>query len=278
MSKAAGAFKRRPDGRYGTGRYGIRSVMQSEARPGLLEAWGAFIFRRRNLVFPLAIGVLLVAFPPRLPWDDPGSDGWMDAAGVAAVVAGSALRFLVSGLAEIRLGGLGKRVHAETLHTDGLFAHCRNPLYVANLLIVFGLFLILNNPWIWVLGGAFFLASYRAIVATEERYLAARFGDEYEAYRRRVPRWAIDPRGLGRTLSAMAFDWGRAVVKEYSPLATNGLALAVVLGWDAVAERGVAGSLGALIACAAFLVSLLALCHAARRYKKSGRYRARRSV
>ena len=58
-------------------------------------------------------------------------------------------------------------MYAETLVTRGFFAHSRNPLYLGNFLVLLGLFVIYNNPWVYALGVAFFAVTYRAIVAAE---------------------------------------------------------------------------------------------------------------
>ncbi len=81
---------------------------------------------------------------------------------------------------------------------EGMFATSRNPLYVGNILVLVGLFVIHNNPLAYVLGGAFFLISYHAIVAAAERYLRGQFGQDYEDYCRRENRWLPDPIGIDR--------------------------------------------------------------------------------
>jgi hypothetical protein len=61
----------------------------------------------------------------------------------------------------------------------------------------------------------FFTFAYWAIIAAEENFLRHKFGGEYEDYCRRVdrfwPRWS----GLGRTFSAMEFNWRRLITAEY---------------------------------------------------------------
>ena len=127
------------------------------------------------MAFPLAGLALFAAFRP-LPVH--GASGIAsDAAGIALVVLGQALRIAVVGLAYIKRGGMDKRVYADELVSGGLFAHCRNPLYAGNALILAGLLLV-HGAWpVLLLGGCFFAVTYRAIVAAEERYLEGRFGE-----------------------------------------------------------------------------------------------------
>ena len=119
------------------------------------------------------------------PWD------WLDGVGLLAVVAGAVLRVTVVGLAYIKRGGVDKAVYADRLVTNGMLGHCRNPLYVGNLFILGGLFVIHNHPLVHILGGSFFVLTYIAMVANEERSLQSKFGEEFLAYQARVPRWGV---------------------------------------------------------------------------------------
>ncbi len=73
------------------------------------------------------------------------------------------------------------------LLTDGFFAVFPNPMYAAYvLLIVPGLALLLNS-WLVLIGSAVVYVLFRAFVPGEDRWLRAKFGPQYEEYRRRVP-------------------------------------------------------------------------------------------
>jgi protein-S-isoprenylcysteine O-methyltransferase Ste14 len=184
--------------------------------PPWLLGYGNWLFTYRNKVFPLVLLGLFAVFRPGLAGGSYGLERLVDVLGLATALAGQALRAAVIGFAYIKRGGLNKRVHADTLVTEGFFAHARNPLYVGNLLILLGLFLIQHNPWVYVLGGGFFLLAYVAIVAAEEDYLYRRFSDQYTEYCRRVNRWVPDFRGLGQTMQGMRFNWRRVVLKDYA--------------------------------------------------------------
>ncbi len=181
----------------------------------LLLRCGHFFFRSRDALFPLVLVLLLFGFRPVYPHGSARLDHWLDLLGLGIALAGQALRVAVIGYAYIRRGGKNRRVHADTLVTEGFFRHARNPLYLGNLLVLLGLFVIHNNPWVYAIGIPFFLFAYSAIVAAEEAYLRQTFGDEYDAYCQRVNRWLPDFRGLGSSLDAMQFAWRRVVLKEY---------------------------------------------------------------
>ena len=171
---------------------------------------GNFFFRFRNYVFPLAILLVLIPSPPLFP------DGRLALAlGLLVIVCGQGLRAMTIGLAYIKRGGREKRVYADGLVCDGLFAHCRNPLYVGNILMLLGFGVALNSRLCLVVGGACFLFIYSAIVRAEENFLRGKFGAAFEDYCRAVPRWRVRLAGLGATLRSMQFHWRRLLVKEY---------------------------------------------------------------
>lgn len=179
----------------------------------MLARLGNQIFRYRRPLFPAAMVALLAGFRP--VWPEESTVDWLDFAGLATAIGGQTFRAAVIGYAYVKRGGRDRRVYASKLVTEGFFAHSRNPLYLGNLIILLGLFMIHNNPWVYALGCPFFLIGYAAIVAAEEDYLRKQFGDAYVAYCTRVNRWLPELRGLARSLEGMRFDWRRLVVKEY---------------------------------------------------------------
>ncbi len=161
-------------------------------------------------MFPLACLPLLLPGPE--PFDDT-----LVATLLGAVVAalGQLVRAMTIGLKYVIRGGRGRRVYAEDLVTDGIYAHVRNPMYVGNLLIVAGV-AIASNSWATILIGIpLSLFMYIAIVAAEEQYLLSRFGDAFCAYCNDVPRWVPRLGTLVRASPSMQFRWRRLVVKEY---------------------------------------------------------------
>jgi protein-S-isoprenylcysteine O-methyltransferase Ste14 len=194
----------------------------------LLVRYGNFLFRTRDAVFPIVLFSLLLIFRPEYPLGSPALDGWLDALGITVALLGQLLRAAVVGYAYIVRGGRNRRVYAEGLVTEGFFAHARNPLYLGNLLILAGLFLIWNSRWVYLIGVPFFLIGYVAIVAAEEAFLRGKFGEAYDRYSARVSRWLPNFRGLGDSLAGMRFNWRRVILKEYGS-AAYWMAGAVVL-------------------------------------------------
>jgi protein-S-isoprenylcysteine O-methyltransferase Ste14 len=184
-------------------------------RHPFLVACGSFLFHYRNSLFPVAFLVIVFASMPMAPFGEERWDRLLDLVGFVVALSGQLLRGAVIGFAYIQRGGKDGRIHAEQLVQEGFFAHCRNPLYVGNMLVFLGLFIMLNSVLGYAVGVPFFLFAYVSIVAAEENYLQAKFGSAYEEYCRRVPRFFVSFRGLRRSLQDMRFDWKRLIRKEY---------------------------------------------------------------
>ncbi|HZN04536.1 MAG TPA: isoprenylcysteine carboxylmethyltransferase family protein [Candidatus Polarisedimenticolia bacterium] len=236
----------------------------------LLVAVGHRLFRWREVLFPTVQLALVFATPPR-PWFGGGrGDLLADLAGLALVLAGQGLRAAVIGLAYIRRGGRDRRIDADELVTGGLFAHCRNPLYVGNLLILTGLFVVHGSPWCLVPGILFFAGAYLAITLAEEDYLRGRFGAAYDEYVRRVPRFLPRLQGLRETLAGASFDWPKVIRKEYGATFAWFSLLMVILLREAWQREGAAALHATGLAIAAVWGAGLCGWAAARALKKQG--------
>ena len=240
--------------------------------------FGNFLFTGRNHIFPLAFLAIAAASSPLAPFGSERADLALDVIGLGVAAAGQTLRAMVIGLAYIRRGGKGKKIHADSLVQDGFFAHSRNPLYLGNMLVFLGLFLVLNSMVGYLVGVPFFYLAYLSITLAEEEFLQKQFGDEYRAYFSRVNRFLPSLRGLGATMRSMTFDWGRLIRKEYGSTflwITTALALMV---WESAARQGW-GSVGPRArVLAAVWVTVLALYLLARYLKKTGRLSAARTA
>lgn len=114
--------------------------------------------------------------------------------GLACAAAGETLRLLA--LRRIgRVSRTSKEASASRLVRTGPYAWTRNPLYLANLMLVLG-GLIALGCWEWLATlGPLIAWAYTLIIRIEERALLAAFGDDYRDYCQRVPRlWPRRPR------------------------------------------------------------------------------------
>jgi protein-S-isoprenylcysteine O-methyltransferase Ste14 len=235
---------------------------------------GHFFFRYRDGILPGVLLTLLALTRPQRPLDSDVLDGVMDGLGLLLICAGQMLRIGTIGYAYIVRGGRGRRVYAEGLVTSGLFATSRNPLYVGNLLIYTGLLVVWNNPWVYVLGGPFFVFLYRSIVAAEEEFLHGKFGPAFERYCHDVARWVPDPRQLQRAVAGMSFNWRRVVLKEYGTVAAWTLTVVALLIVEELEFASYADRSVEILRMLAVMVAIISLWGLTRWLKLSRRLRA----
>lgn len=87
-----------------------------------------------------------------------------------------------------RIGVPVEKEESQTLITTGFYAHSRNPIYVGILIYLFGCVITVPGPFttLSLIFTAFFV---RAIVKSEETFMAASFGKEFQVYCHEVRRW-----------------------------------------------------------------------------------------
>ncbi|RZS68748.1 protein-S-isoprenylcysteine O-methyltransferase Ste14 [Agromyces ramosus] len=77
----------------------------------------------------------------------------------------------------------------RTILDRGPFGVSRNPLYLGLIALDAALALLWPSFWALVLTPVGVVALWWGAIRPEERYLSAKFGREYDAYRARVRRW-----------------------------------------------------------------------------------------
>jgi len=140
----------------------------------------------------VAPGAAVAVAPALIVWvtdGRPGGAPWLTA-GAVVLAAGSAL--FVWCVLDFVARGRGTPDPArppERLVVRGPFRWMRNPMYAGVLTIIVGEALLFASPWLLAWCVALFLAFHLRVLAYEEPTLARTFGEEWEAYRRAVPRW-----------------------------------------------------------------------------------------
>jgi len=148
------------------------------------------------------------ARPNFIPWPPLLLVGLTLAAILLSVVSPLALSFPGARPAGILLIGLALGIDLwamRTLHeahttilpnrrsshlvTQGPFRFTRNPIYVANILLLIGMGCVSMNGWFVVLAPVDALLTHFLAVRREESHLLANFGFQYEIYCRKVRRW-----------------------------------------------------------------------------------------
>ena len=109
--------------------------------------------------------------------------------GLILIVVGEYLRFWGVSYAggETRTRNVG----ASSLVTQGPFAIVRNPLYIGNILMYFGISIMSNSlfPFLQIIVPAFFIMQYYFIIKEEEAFLREKFADKYDDYFKSVNRF-----------------------------------------------------------------------------------------
>lgn len=229
------------------------------------------MFRHRNRIFPIVFLAIVFLDTPAYPLGRAGWDRYLDAAGILLAFFGQLLRALVIGLAYIHRGGKGGKVYADDLVQNGIFAHSRNPLYVGNITVFIGLFVVLNSRLGYALGVPCVILAYLSITLAEEAFLRAKFGATYEDYCKRVNRFVPSLKGLGATLASMQFDWRRVLRKEYGSTWTWMTAVLLLLWWEKIAIEGWAAARSNL-PLYGLCWAIVTACYLAVRFlKKTGR-------
>lgn len=194
-------------------------------------AIGNFFFKYRNLLF---IFLYLALFIPSSEIFREGNLGpnyyfYPLVIGLTITILGQLIRGVTIALKYIVRGGKNKEVYADDLITEGIFNHCRNPLYVGNILMLVGVGILINSLLFVAVFIPLFLFIYQAIVLAEEQFLRNKFKGQFDAYCSKVSRWWINFNGLGKTISDMDFNGKRWLIKEYNTQTVWATGIVVIL-------------------------------------------------
>jgi len=140
---------------------------------------GRFLFRIRSFT-PIPLIVLLIIFA-RPFWLSFGI-------GFIITILGELLRIWAVGYAgsTTRTRSMGA---ARQLVTTGPYAYVRNPLYLGNFLLSFGICIISGIYWMIPILGSGYIFQYLPIIFSEESTLRKECGGIYDDYYANVPRF-----------------------------------------------------------------------------------------
>jgi protein-S-isoprenylcysteine O-methyltransferase Ste14 len=165
--------------------------------------YGAAFKSRALLMVPL-VGVLFLC--KHWEWEyDPGV--W--SLGLAMFLPGLLLRAWAQ-------RHLRYRLHDEPkLATSGPYAYVRNPVYLANALILGGLCVLCELVWMLPVTLVWAGLVYYLAVKFEEVRLAKRFGESYSRYCSRVPAWFPRRARTPMAASIPPVGWDRVALAEW---------------------------------------------------------------
>ena len=153
------------------------------------ETTGEYFFSWRSYL-PLFMAVLFILALAqfRYPFADPGLDLAWDAGCLAVALLGQVVRFFTVGFVPRGTSGRNTRGQvAEILNTTGMYAVVRNPLYLGNFLIWFGLSLFMKSVWFTTVIVLFFTLFYERIIFARRRVFAGEIRGHLYALGREDP-------------------------------------------------------------------------------------------
>jgi protein-S-isoprenylcysteine O-methyltransferase Ste14 len=135
--------------------------------------------------------------------------------GIGIIVTGFLIRLWATRHIGRRIPWMKKK--GKTLVRTGPYAIVRNPLYIANILIVIGLAILSELVWAIPFVFVYFFTLYHLVIIYEEKKLLDRWGDEYRVYMNKVPRWIPKVKNLHADKTD-GFPWKVALRTEIPSL------------------------------------------------------------
>ncbi len=117
-----------------------------------------------------------------------GAEEW---AAIAVIVIGIAIYLYTAfwGFALIGGGTPAPIAPTKILVVKGLHRFVRNPMYLGVALVIAGQAWLFHSRHLAIYLACFWLIAHLFVLFYEEPTLRRQFGEEYERYRERVPRW-----------------------------------------------------------------------------------------
>ncbi|MBK6765946.1 MAG: hypothetical protein IPG71_06345 [bacterium] len=152
---------------------------------------GQFLFRYRSYLPLLLVpfGIWQLSNYKAYIGGSHTTDMVWDFACFGLALLGSLIRFLSACYAQAGTSGRNTSAGqvAEAVNTKGMYSLCRHPLYLGNLIMYTAALLFTKSPWFAAAGALALLLYYERIIATEESYLEAKFGQAYSDWAAATP-------------------------------------------------------------------------------------------
>lgn len=144
-----------------------------------------------NVTVVVPAAILLFVEGPAIGWGLGGVPAVAVALlGLALIVAGfSVWLWTVLLFQRIGMGTLAPWDPTSQLVVEGPYRHMRNPMISAVATLLLGEAVFFGSPWILAWAALFVAVNHAFFLLGEEPGLEERFGVEYRAYKRAVPRW-----------------------------------------------------------------------------------------
>jgi protein-S-isoprenylcysteine O-methyltransferase Ste14 len=156
-----------------------------------MEKQGNWLFRWRSylplLIIPLFIVALKHVGALEYIFGDRTVDYWESLA-ICISFSGLLVRCITAGYVPRGTSGRNTQSQrAESLNTSGMYSIVRNPLYVGNFIIFFGITLFIQVWWLALIVWVGFWLYYERIVFSEEEFLRKQFGSLFIEWAEKTP-------------------------------------------------------------------------------------------
>lgn len=154
-----------------------------------MEKTGNWLFKWRSYLPLMMIILILLAFKDsHYNAIDQAWDRTWEIICLLVSFSGLGIRMLAAGYVPGNTSIRGtKEQQAEVLNTKGLYSIVRNPLYLGNFIIWFGISLLLRQWWFSVTVTLIFWLYYERIIFAEEEFLRQKFGDVFVQWAAQTP-------------------------------------------------------------------------------------------
>lgn len=125
-----------------------------------------------------------------LGWDPEDVSTFMRGTGWAIIVAAIAIDVWAMMTFRRHQANIMPHKPATDLIMDGPFAHSRNPIYLANVMLMVGFSFALGSRWFLLGAAALFVILSEFAIKREERHMAQLFPQQWPDYVKLVRRWA----------------------------------------------------------------------------------------
>ncbi len=191
---------------------------------------GQFFFKHRGVIpIPFVIAVALMV-RHSYPYGK-GLDSMLEIIGLIVVLCGELLRVMAVGDAPTGTSGRGNKIKANVLRTTGLYAYSRNPIYLANFFMGLGFSIFVGRIWVVGVYIIFFATEYALIIKAESEFLAQKFGQKFDKWKRYVPAFfpTFEANPYKKKRPQDEFSFRRALRREHD---TTALFLLALIGWE----------------------------------------------
>lgn len=143
---------------------------------------------------PLIYGIALIAGWPLqlaipLPWFDGMASDMLFGFGAIGIICALLIDFSAMRTLHRKRTTIMPHRRADHLVTTGVYGWSRNPIYLANTMLVLGVGLLSGVAWYILLAFLAAFATQQMAIRREEKHLEHRFGKAFRDYRKKVSRW-----------------------------------------------------------------------------------------